>query len=114
LNLHRRSEELQTPAEYVMDSAHPGGQPWERSFLAVTPDNIAVLAVKRAEDGEALIIRLQEMQGRQTTARVVFPPFNLDRSVAVGPWEIRTIAVSEAEGRTIVREVDLLERATGE
>ncbi len=112
LNLHRRSEELQAPAEYVMDSAHAGVHPWERSLLSVAPDNISVLAVKRAEDSEDLVIRLQETQGRRTTARVTLPPFDLDWSAALDPWEIRTIAVSKAKGRTTVREVDLLERST--
>ena len=33
LALDRRAEDLQIPAEYVMDSAHPGSQPWEQSSL---------------------------------------------------------------------------------
>ena len=37
LALDRRAEELQTPAEYVMDSAHHGTEPWEQSFLEVMP-----------------------------------------------------------------------------
>lgn len=31
--LDRRADELQTPAEHVMDSAHPGHLPWEHSFF---------------------------------------------------------------------------------
>ena len=47
--LDRRAEELQTPAEYVMDSAHHGTQAWEQSFLEIMPGNVWVLAIKRAE-----------------------------------------------------------------
>jgi alpha-mannosidase len=111
LNLHRRAEELQAPAEHVMDSAHPGTQPWERSFMAVRPESLAVLAVKRAEDGKGVIIRLQEMRGRQTTARIALPEMGLEGSLAIGPWEIRSFRVLNVKGRARIRQVDLLERA---
>lgn len=110
LHLHRLAEELQSPAEYVMDGAHPGAQPWERSFLSVAPQSLSVLAVKRTEDGTGTIIRLQEMEGRRTTARVTVPHMGLDRRSAIGPWEIRSLAVEEIDGHAVVREVDLLER----
>jgi alpha-mannosidase len=113
LNLHRWGEELQAPAEHVMDSAHPGTQPWERSFLSVGPENVSTLAVKRAEDGKGVIIRLQEMQGRQTTARIALPETGLEGSLPIGPWEIRSFRISSVNGRPRIREVDLLERATG-
>jgi len=48
LALDRRAEELQTPAEYVMDSVHHGAEPWEQSFLEIMPGNVWVLAIKRA------------------------------------------------------------------
>ncbi len=49
LALDRRAEELQTPAEYVMDSAHHGSEPWEQSFFEIMPASVWVLAIKRAE-----------------------------------------------------------------
>jgi alpha-mannosidase len=111
LNLHRQAEELQAPAEHMMDSAHPGTQPWERSFLSVGPENVSVLAVKRAEDGKGIIIRLQEMQGQRTTARIALPEMGLDDSLEIGPWEIRSFRILNVNGRPRVRQVDLLERA---
>ncbi len=48
-SLDRRAEELQTPAEYVQDSAHEGTEPWENSFLEIMPSSVWVLAVKRPE-----------------------------------------------------------------
>jgi alpha-mannosidase len=110
LRLHRLAEELQSPAEYVMDGAHPGTQPWERPFLSVAPQGVSVLAVKKAEDGPGVIIRLQEMEGRRTTARVVLPHIGLDWRSAIGPWEIRSFLLEQIDGRAAVREVDLLER----
>jgi alpha-mannosidase len=113
LRLHRLADELQSPAEYVMDSAHPGTHPWERSFLSVGPQSVSVLAVKQAEDASGTIIRLQEMEGRRTTARVVLPHIGLDWRSAIGPWEIRSLLVEERNGRAVVREVDLLEQERG-
>jgi len=110
LRLHRLAEELQSPAEYVMDGAHPGAHPWERSFLSVAPRSVSVLAVKRAEDGTGTIIRLQEMGGRRTTARVTLPQVGLHWRSTIGPWEIRSLAIEEIDARAVVREVDPLER----
>jgi alpha-mannosidase len=108
MNLPRRAEELQSPAEYVMDSAHAGDQPWERSFLEVGPDNIALLACKPSEDDADIVIRLQETHGRNTEASIVMDGSGRDWRIAIGAWEIRTFVVSPGTGA--LREVDLLER----
>jgi Alpha-mannosidase len=108
LHLQRLADELQSPAEYVMDSAHPGTEPWERSLLSVGPDNISVLAVTRAAGANETIIRLRETEGRRTDARLVTPAIGLDFSAGIAPWEIQTFAIAEDGLRTTVREVGLL------
>ena len=70
LNLDRRADELQTLAEYVTDSVHPGTLPWSQSYLEIEPANVSVMAIKRAEDSDALIIRLQERAGSATQAKL--------------------------------------------
>jgi alpha-mannosidase len=107
LALDRRAEELQTPAEYVMDSAHHGTEGWERSFLEIMPSNVWVLAVKQAEQGHGQVIRIQERAGKQTQARLQSAVLGLDQTVEVAPWEIKTILV--APGERSGREVSLLE-----
>ncbi len=107
LKLPRLAEELHSPAEYVMDSAHAGDQPRENSFLAVEPENVLVLACKAAEDGDGIVVRLQETEGRDTATRVVIPARAIDARVELGPWQIRTFV---AAGGASLREVDLLER----
>ena len=77
-------------------------------MLEVTPANISVLACKRSEDGESVIVRLQETQGRETEASVALPSIGCSWTSVIGAWEIRTFAVLVRD-RT-VREVDLLER----
>jgi alpha-mannosidase len=109
LALDRRAEELQTPAEYVMDSAHQGSQPWEQSFLEVTPSQVWVLAVKRAENGDGAIIRLQERSGKGTQANIRSEILGLDNVIQLAPWEMKTLLIKRGNGKAEVREVSLRE-----
>ncbi len=110
-NLDRRAEELQTPAEYVMDSAHSGTEPRENSFLEVMPPNVWVLAVKQAENGQgATIIRIQERSGNATHATLKSSLFGLDHTVELSPWELKTLRIKPQKGRPAeIQEVSLLE-----
>jgi alpha-mannosidase len=94
-----------------MDSAHRGTQPWEQSFLEITPGNVWVLAIKRAERSpEQTIIRLQERSGKATQATLKSQPLALDQTVQLAPWELKTLLVTPAKsGPGQVREVNLLE-----
>ena len=111
LELDRLADEMQTPAEYVMDSAHEGDEPWERSFLSVSPGSVQVLAVKRAEGGEGAVVRVQERAGRAAEFRLQSAAMSLDHRAQIRPWEIKTLLLEAARGgRAQVREVNLLER----
>ncbi len=90
-NLDRLAEELQTPVEYVLASRHPGTLPLEQSFLEIEPSTIQVLAIKRSEDGNDLILRLQNRSPQPTTATVTSGPLRLNQSVALKPWQIKTL-----------------------
>jgi alpha-mannosidase len=109
--LDRRADELQTPAEHVMDSAHPGHLPWEHSFLDIRPDNVQAVAVKRAEGaGDSTVIRLQERSGTATTASLRSSPLGLDQQVTLRPWELKTLIVKRrAGGLAEVRESSSIE-----
>ena len=49
----------------------------ERSFLSTEPANMIFSAVKQAEDGAGLFVRLYEAEGRYTTLRLKgFKPFH--------------------------------------
>ena len=99
LQLDRRAEELQSPAEYVMDSAHHGTGPLEQSFLEVMPSNIWVLAIKVAEDSpDQTIVRIQERSGVATKATVKSAALDLDASIDLSPWELKTFVIEFAKG----------------
>jgi alpha-mannosidase len=111
LSLDRRAEELQTPAEFVMDSAHHGTESWEQSFLEILPSNVWVLAIKRAEHAQdGTIIRIQERAGSAAQATLKSTALGLDHTVDLTPWELKTLLVRSAKGRHAeVHEVSLLE-----
>jgi alpha-mannosidase len=120
LALDRRAEELQTPAEYVMDSFHTGTESWEQSFLEVMPSNVWVLAVKRFEglikpqkdrSPEGNILRIQERSGTGTKTVVRSVALGLDHTIELAPWELKTLFIqSSRSGRAELSELSLLEK----
>ena len=110
LALDRRAEEVQTPAECVLDSAHHGSEPWEQSFLEIMPDQVLVHSIKRSEGEDATIIRLQERSGSATRASLKSAALGLDHAVDLRPWDLKTLLVKRVKGRKAeIREVSLLE-----
>jgi alpha-mannosidase len=111
LELDRLTEEVQTPAEYVMDSAHEGTEPRERSFFQLTPGTVSLLALKRAEQGNGIIVRLQERAGKATEFTLGSTALGLNHRAQIKPWEIKTLLLMGAREKPLeVREVNLLER----
>jgi len=106
LELDRLAEEMQTPAEYVMDSAHEGTEPRERSFLRLAPGTVSMLALKRAERGEGFVVRLQERAGRATEFAFECAALGVSHRAQIRPWEIKTLLI---ERGARVREVSMLE-----
>ena len=70
-------------------ASHKGRLPNEHAFVQVSPDNVILNVIKRAEDNDAWILRFVETEGRSALVSVV-----LDRSLGQ------------------VQEVDLIERST--
>jgi len=69
------------------------------------------LAIKQAErGGEGTILRIQERNGSATQASIKSNVLGLDHTIALAPWELKTLLVKSASGaRADVREVSLLE-----
>ena len=112
LALDRLAEELQSPAEYVLDSAHQGAAPWEQSWLEIQPASVWVLAIKQAESApDETVVRIQERAGAATQATLKSSRFRLDRIVALAPFELKTLIVKQnaAGAPAEVREASLLE-----
>jgi alpha-mannosidase len=116
-----RGYELNTPMTAVQVAAHTGSLPATHSFASVDEANVILSAVKKAEDTSALIFRVYESAGKGTEVHLHVPlgatgatEVNLMETpvagaaalavakdtitLAIKPWEIRTIAVSYPAG----------------
>ena len=58
----------------VVTTAHAGSLPIDHSFASVTPDNVVLTAVKKAEDSKSLIFRAYEWAGKTSEAEFRVPP----------------------------------------
>jgi alpha-mannosidase len=70
----RRGYETNYPLTAMQVSSHAGDWPAEHSFVNVTPENVALTAFKKAEDGNALILRVYEWAGKSATVTATIPP----------------------------------------
>ncbi|MBV9928700.1 MAG: alpha-mannosidase [Acidobacteria bacterium] len=111
LELDRLAEEAQTPAEYVMDSAHEGAEPRERSFFRLAPGTVTLLALKRAEGGQGFVVRVQERAGKSSEFTLESAALGVSHRAQIKPWEIKTLLIETGVSgrRAQVREVSLLE-----
>jgi alpha-mannosidase len=69
----RQGYELNTPLLAVVTTPHPGPLPASQSFVTVEPDNVVLSAIKKAEDGDAWIVRFYELAGRETQVQLRMP-----------------------------------------
>jgi alpha-mannosidase len=70
----RHGWEYNYPLTAVVTTAHPGTLPPTHSFVSVSPDNVVLTAVKKAEDANALIFRVYEWAGKSSTVEFHVPP----------------------------------------
>ena len=63
------------PSDKKLESAaQPGALPaGEASLVEVAPDNVVVAALKGAEDGEGLVVRVLEIAGKAAEGKLTFP-----------------------------------------
>jgi alpha-mannosidase len=105
----RRAQELLNPAVTVLETWHKGILPLCSSFLSVSQANIIVSALKIAEDGDDLVVRCVETEGRKTEAAIDLKFAGIRWDAVFGPFEIKTFRI----GRTgAVCETNLLEDIT--
>jgi alpha-mannosidase len=93
----------------LLESFHDGPLPQTGSFLAVEPETVVAGAVKLAEDGDDLVVRVVETAGRSAPARIRLPAWDRDVAFDIRPFEIRTFRIPRDRAADVV-ETDLLER----
>jgi alpha-mannosidase len=70
----RHGYEYNYPLAAQVATAHAGSLPAEHSFASVTPENVVLTAVKKAEDAKGLIFRVYEWAGKDATVEFHVPP----------------------------------------
>lgn len=78
--------------------AHTGALPAEHSFVGITPEDVVLTAMKKAEDSHALIFHFYEWAGRGGSATLRVPPG------ATGAVE--TNLMEKAQGRALPMQGD--------
>jgi alpha-mannosidase len=103
----RLAEEYTAPVPVLYQGIHGGSGPQSGSFLSVDADNVVVTALKKAEEGEDLILRCYETDGHPTTATLNLGFANRQWTGKFRPLEIKSLRISEGGA---IREVNLLEK----
>ncbi len=107
------------PLKAMVATAHAGSLPAEHSFASVSPDDVVLTAVKKAEDAKGLIFRVYEWAGKNATCEFHVPagatgatvtnlmetpegsPLTVSDNVVkvpIHPYEILTIRVDYPSG----------------
>ena len=95
--LFRMSEVLNNPLQTHQETHHDGTLPQSYSGIEADNENIVVTAIKRAEDGNGIIIRAVETDGRETEATIKSDALKASFTMKWKPQEIKTIRIT-AEG----------------
>ena len=104
VGLPRRGEVFNRALPWVVETYHEGRLPASYEGLRVNAENVTVGALKRAEDGDGYIIRLNETAGRATRCAIDAPMFGRSIEVELGPVDIRTLFIPD-DADAPVREV---------
>jgi len=136
--VNRAAYELNVPLRAMHMSAAPqAGNPAERTLLSVDSPNVVIEAVKKAEEGQDIVVRLYEAAGQRCEARLrigfehgsVFLtnlleeqaqplPANADAvRIPFHPFEIQTVRIAlgaqGANPRIIFEEWDRVQKEAG-
>ncbi len=66
----RRTDSLCTPPTAVIETFHRGTLPTVYRSLSVSDENVLITAIKPSEDGDGIVVRLNETAGRDTTVQL--------------------------------------------
>jgi alpha-mannosidase len=66
----RAGADFNLPMNVVSTDIHEGKLPPSKSYVEVLTPNVMLAGLKKAEDSDAVIVRLYELEGKETEARV--------------------------------------------
>jgi alpha-mannosidase len=105
----QRAAELNHQPVAIIETFHEHGQlPQHDAFVKVDQNNIAISAVKKAENNDDLILRCYETNKVQTDATIRLPRWERTITATWGPCEIKTFRVPQDPAQPVT-ETNLLE-----
>ena len=105
-NLPRISEQLHKPLIVHHESRHAGDLPRRHSAMSYNGEGLRIGAIKHAEDGNGIIVRVVEEHGEVITGQFNISSLEAEWSASFLPLEIKSFLV--ATGKVV--EVDFIER----
>ena len=90
---------LEQPPVTILVPAKEGKLARSGSFASISPDSLQLLALKKAEDGDGLVVRVQETSGKTTLAALTW----LGTEIKLGEVKAHTIATWRISGGRAVR-----------
>jgi alpha-mannosidase len=83
------------------------------SFIAISPETVVLSALKKSEDGNGYIVRIQESVGSATVAEMSVHGGKQVERLHFGPYEVKSLRLTQKAEAIHIEEVDLLERQAG-
>lgn len=102
----RRAWELNSPAVHVAETYHKGVLPQTFGGAEIDNENVILSTLKQAEDGDGVIVRLYECNGKGGAVCVKLPWLGAEIKTSFGPCEIKTFKIKTDRK---VEEVNLIE-----
>ena len=102
--VHREAEGLTAPLILAQAGPHKGDLPKRMSFVEVAPTNLVMSALKRSEDGEAVVLRLHNPTEKRIEGTVTC--FRRIRSAELVTLEEKPIRKLKVDGSSVKLRVD--------
>ncbi|MHC4944156.1 MAG: alpha-mannosidase [Planctomycetota bacterium] len=98
----KRGYEYNFPVYGMLEEEHDGDLPHSRSFGRVEPENVCWEVLKPAEEGEAMVVRVYEVEGRDVERASLQLPFAVKSAEEVDFLELEVLTPVEVEGDRIL------------
>lgn len=107
----RAARQLNKSATLIMETWHEGtltNRPY--ASINVSADNVVMSAIKRSEDGKGTVIRLYEVDGKETPVTVSGDLLPTALSTTFTPYSVRTFYLADGESgwkEVLMSELDM-------
>ncbi|MGI5893808.1 MAG: alpha-mannosidase [Candidatus Merdivicinus sp.] len=92
----RLASEHRQPPVTIYETYHKGELPLQAGFASSTAENVLIEAVKQAEDGNGIIVRAYEADGKAAETVLSLPFAGTEVTCTFRPYEIQTIRISDS------------------